>query len=220
MVHIYKFQGDYFPSVTTILGEILDEPEGLTQWKLKNLDWEKTTNRSAIIGTLVHYRILNELAPQTLELPDIPFDEIPADALKRVELSQLMWEELGLKIGHPRKVEKFAVNQEYKFAGKPDLVAPINDVYTLVDLKTSREIHDTHRLQMGGYHELLDRTTEQAMLVSLHPNERGNAHLRAHTETIARKELDAYADRFVEMTKEFHKRKLVEKLIKENGITY
>jgi hypothetical protein len=220
VVHIYKFQGDYFPSVTTILGEILDEPEGLTQWKLKNLDWEKTTNRSAIIGTLVHYRILNELAPQTLELPDIPFDEIPADALKRVELSQLMWEELDLKVGHPRKVEKFAVNQEYKFAGKPDLVAPINDVYTLVDLKTSREIHDTHKLQLGGYHELLDRTPEQAMLVSLHPNERGNAHLRAHTVVIPIKELNAYADRFVEMTKEFHKRKLVEKLIKENGITY
>jgi hypothetical protein len=217
-VHIYQKNGIFYPSVTTIIGAILEEPDGLTRWKQNNSDWEKQTNRSAIIGTLAHYRILNGLSPQLLELPDISFDDIPKDALRKVDLCEIMWDELELKIGHPRKVEKFAVNNEFKFAGKPDLVAPINDVYTLVDLKTSREIHDTHRIQMGGYHELLDRTPEQAMLVSLHPNERGNAHLRAHTETIARKDLDAYADRFVEMTKEFHRRKLTEKLMKENGV--
>ena len=219
-MHIYSENGVFYPSVTTIIGAILEEPSGLTQWKRNNADWEKQTNRSQIIGTLAHYRILNGLSPQLLELPDISFDDIPKDALRKVDLCEIMWDELELKIGHPRKVEKFAVNNEFKFAGKPDLVAPINDVYTLVDLKTSREIHDTHRIQMGGYHELLDRTPEQAMLVSLHPNERGNAHLRAHTETITRKELDAYADRFIEMTKEFHRRKLTEKLMKENNITH
>ena len=220
MVHIYQRDGVFYPSVTTIIGEMLDEPEGLTNWKLKNLDWEKQTNRSAIIGTLVHYRILNELAPQTLELPDICFEDIPKDALKRVELSQLMWEELGLKIGHPRKVEKFAVNNEFKFAGKPDLVAPINDVYTLVDLKTSREVRENHKIQMGGYSVLLERTPEQAMLVSLHPNSRGNEFMRAHTVIMPRKELDEYAERFIEMTKEFHKRGLSEKLMKENGVVH
>ena len=199
---------------------MIPEPERLSQWKINNGDWEKQTNRSAIIGTLVHYRILNELAPQALELPDINFDNVPPDALKRVELGQLMWEDLALDVGHPRKVERFAVCKQHRFAGKPDLVAPINGVYTLVDLKTSKDIHENHRLQMGGYHELLGRTPEQAMLVSLHPNERGNQFMRAHTETIPRKKLDDYADKFIELTNEFHKRGLTEKLMKENGITY
>jgi hypothetical protein len=221
VVHIYKSpEGEYFPSVTTIIGAVLEEPIGLRKWRENNADWEQQANKSAIIGTLIHYRILNGLAPNTLELPDIPFDEIPKDALHKVDLGEIMWDELNLEIGHPRRIEKFAINREFKFAGKPDLVAPVNNVYTLVDLKTSREVRENHKLQMGGYHELLDRTPEQAMLVSLHPNERGNSHLRAHTVVIPRKDLDEYADRFIEMAKEFHRRGLVEELIKKNGITH
>lgn len=220
MVHIYQRDGICYPSVTTIIHAMIEEPERLTQWKLNNGDWEKQTQRSQIIGTLVHYRILNDLAPQALELPDILFDDIPTDALKRVELGQIMWDELALDVGHPRKVERLVVCKQYKFAGKPDLVAPINGVYTLVDLKTSKEIHETHRIQMGGYHELLDRTPEQAMLVSLHPNERGNSFMRAHTETIPRKKLDDYADKFIELSEEFHRKNMTEKLMKEEGIPY
>jgi len=220
LVHIYKLDNEYYPSVTTIIGEILEEPVGLVKWKQNNVDWEKQSNRSAILGTLAHYRILNSLAPQTLETPDIPFDKLPYDTLKMVDLCQIMWDELDLEIGYPRKVEKFAINAEYRFAGKPDLVAPIKGVYTLVDLKTSREVRESHKLQMGGYSVLLEKTPERAILVSLHPHERGNAHLRAHMVVMPRRELDEYADRFIEMAKEFHKRNLAEKLIKENGITY
>ena len=218
MVHIYSFDGDFFPSVTTIIHAIVPEPERLAQWKERNADWSKQTNRAATIGTLIHYRILNELAAQTLELPDIPFDQIPADAIKRVDLGQLMFDELNLDIGHPRRIERLAVNKQYKFAGKPDLVAPINGVYTLADLKSSREFHDTHRLQMGGYHELLGRTAEQSMLISIHPNEKGNVHLRAHTEIIERDKLDGFADQFIELTREFHRQKLTEKLRKTNEV--
>jgi len=199
---------------------MIEEPERLVQWKINNRDWEKQTNKSAIIGTLVHYRILNGLAAQTLELPDISFDDIPSDAIKRIELGQIMFDDLNLEIGYPRKIEKFAISKQHKFAGKPDLEAPINGLYTLADLKTSKEIHETHRLQMGGYHELRDRIFEQAMLISIHPNERGNAFMRAHIETIPRKELDRQADIFVDLTKKFHEKKLTQKLIKENGITY
>lgn len=219
-MHIYRFEGEFYPSVTTIINEMVEEPERLIQWKINNRDWEKQTNKSQIIGTLAHYRILNSLAPQTLELPDIEFDEIPPDAIKRIELCQIMFDELGLDIGYPRRIERFSVCKQYKFAGKPDLEAPINGLYTIADLKTSREIHETHKLQMGGYHELRDRMADQSMLISIHPNERGNKFMRAHIETIPRKELNEYADRFVKMTQEFHARKLTEKLIKENGITY
>lgn len=220
MVHIYRFEGNYYPSVTTILGEMISEPERLTQWKNNNKNWKNQTGESQIIGILVHYRILNGLAPQTLETPDIDFENIPKGALQKVELGEIMWDELGLEIGYPRKVETFAVNMEHKFAGKPDLEAPIDGMYTLVDLKTSREVYESHRLQMGGYHELRGRIFDQAMLVSLHPNERGNSNLRAHTVVIPRKELDVYADKFVELAKEFHKKNMTEKLIKRENIEW
>jgi hypothetical protein len=220
VVHIYRKDGEYYPSVTTIIGEMIEEPERLTQWKNKNRDWEKKTGESQIVGTLVHYRILNELAPQTLETPDIDFENVPKDALKKVELGQIMWDELGLEVGYPRRIEQFAICRQYKFAGKPDLEAPINGIYTLVDLKTSSDIYETHKLQMGGYHELRDRVFEQAMLVSLHPNERRNSFMRAHKIIMPRKELDEYADRFVELANEFHKKNLTEKLIKEHEIEW
>lgn len=218
MVHIYEKDGVFYPSVTTVIGAILEENDGILKWRASNKDWESQMNKAAIIGTIAHYRILNELAPQPLEFPDIPFSEIPTNALNKVEMCQLLWDDLGLKIGHPRKVEKFLINHEYRFAGKMDLVAPIDGVYTLLDLKTSKEIRENHKIQAGGYHVLLDRVPEQAMLVSLHPNERGNKFMRAHTETIPRKELDEYGDRFIEMVSEFHRRGLTEKLRKTNGV--
>ena len=44
--------------------------------------------------------------------------------------------------------------------------------------------------------------------------------MRAHTVVMPRKELDEYADRFIEMAKEFHRRGLVEKLVEKNGIAH
>jgi hypothetical protein len=219
MVHIYFADGEHFPSVTTVIHAMIPEAERLSQWKEHNHDWQKQTNRAATIGTLAHFRILNSLSAQNLEIPDIPFDEIPPDATKRVDLAELMFDALDLDIGHPRRIEKLAVNKQHRFAGKPDLECPISGVYTLVDLKSSREFHQSHLLQMGGYHLLRDRVFEQSLLVSIHPNEKGNAHLRAHTRLIPRDELDKYADEFLELVTEFHKQGLTKKLHDENGTT-
>ena len=218
MVHIYFDQGQYLPSVTTIIHACMPEPERLTQWKNNNPDWSKKTDKAASIGTILHYRILNGIAEHQLELPDLDWEKIPADANKRADLAQIMWDNLNLKIEHPIKVEHLCVNHEHRFAGKFDLCATIDGIYTLLDIKSSKLFHDSHRLQMAAYYLLLDRTPDRAMLVSLHPNEAGNPHLRAHVEIIEREKLDELAEQFILLAQEFHRQKLTEKLRKEHGV--
>lgn len=194
-------------------------PEGLARWKIASgASGVAKMKASQIIGTLAHYRILNKLAPQLLDPTDFSPDDLPKDASKKVEMCEIMWDNLGLEVGYPRKIETLLYSKKYVFAGSPDLVAPISNVYTLVDLKTSKDIHESHRLQMGGYYELLGCAPEQCMLVSLHPDPYSNPHLRAHVVTITKDELEGYRERFLQLVDQFHNMCLTEKLVKENGL--
>lgn len=196
-------------------------PERLAQWKLSSgANGEAKMKASQIVGTLSHYRILNKLAPNILDPPNFSPDELPKDAARKVDTCEIMWDTLGLKIGHPRKIEKLMYSKEHIFAGTPDLVAPINDVYTLADLKTSKEIYESHFIQLGGYYELLECTPEQGMLISLHPDPYGNPHLRAHTSVLTKPDLEMYREKFLKLCVQFHEMCLTEKLIKEHGLSF
>jgi hypothetical protein len=196
-------------------------PEGLARWKISSgLAGVAKMKASQIVGTLAHYRILNKLAPQMLDPPDFSLEELPKDAFKKVEMCEIMWDTLRLNVGHPRKIEKLIYNKEHVYAGSPDLVAPVNEVYTLVDLKTSKEIYESHRLQMGGYYDLLGCAPEQCMLVSMHPDPYSNPHLRAHVVVITKDELEKYRTRFLDLVEKFHAMCLTEKLIKEHGLSF
>jgi len=220
LTHIISYAGILFPSVTTVIGNTLPVPDALAAWKLRTGKNGVETMRAAqIVGTLVHYRVLNTLSPSLLQPPEFDPDNLPKGAIEKIELAELMWSEFAanLKIGYPRHIEKLLFNREHRFCGTPDMVCPVDDIYTLVDLKTSRELHEAHRIQLGGYHELLGRTPERGMLVSIHPGY-GNHFMRAHSHIIERRELDNHADRFLELVKEFHKRNLTEKLAEEFGV--
>ena len=219
ITHIYSFSGQLYPSVTTVLSACYPVPEALAAWKLKTGAGGVEKMRAAqVVGTLSHYRILNKLSPSLLDPPEFDPDSLPKDTMELVDLAEIMFSELALDIGYPRKIERLLFSKEYRFCGTPDLCAPINGIYTLADLKTSKDLHETHKLQLGGYHELLGRTPEQGMLISIHPHTYQNKFLRAHTHIIERKDLDDYADKFLEYAKEFHGRKLTEKLAVEYGI--
>lgn len=217
MVHIYTHNGVDYPSVTTIIQYARAEPEQLTRWKEKTPNWEKQTRNSQIIGTLVHYRILNPLSASRLELPEINIEEVPSDAYTKIEIAEHMFEELNLDIGYPRMVEKFVLSEKHRYAGKVDLVAPIDGVYTLADLKTSATVQETHKLQMGGYYGALPEKPERAYLISVHPDTKKNPALRAHIVEMSRDELEGKYLEFVELVEEFHRQGLCSKLKKEHG---
>lgn len=217
MVHIYQRDGIYFPSVTTVIHATIPEPERLSSWKRNNGNWKKTVKNSSTLGTMMHFRILSKVAPQPLNPPMFSPGEIPKDATHRLELCEAMWDDLGLEIGYPRKIERMIINKEHRFAGTPDLVAPINGVYTLADLKSSKELHESYKYQLGGYYELLECTPERGMLISLSTDTYANPCLRAHTVVLTKDELEYYRREFLKLLDEFHSKNMIENLIRENG---
>lgn len=221
MVHIYKHENEFYPSVTTIISAMAPVPEALANWKLNSgAAGVKKMKDSQIIGTLAHYRILNKLSPSLLDPPDFSPSDLPKGAVTKVDMCEIMFDALELDIGYPRRIEKIAFSKEYKYAGTPDLVAPVGNVHTLVDLKTSKSIYLSHKLQLGGYYELLGSVPERGLLISINPDKYSNPHMRAHTVEITKDELESYREQFLDMAKEFHKKNMTESLIKDHELSF
>jgi len=214
-MHFYRVGSDYFPSVTTIIHAVIPESENIAVWRERNGNWKKSLAASQALGTVIHYRILNNLSTHMLELPALTMEHLDNNALMRAEIADQMWEDLNFKIGYPRRVEDFVADMEYRYAGKPDLVAPIDGVLTLVDLKSSKNIYESHKLQLGGYYHALRRNPEQGMVVSLNTDERTNPHFKAFCGMLTKEELESYADRFLELVKKFYECGYERTLIKD-----
>ena len=135
-------------------------------------------------------------------------------------MCELMFDTLDFDIGHPRRIEKLLYSKKHIYAGTPDLVAPINGVYTLADLKTSKEIYESHRLQLGGYYELLGCTPEQGLLISINPDTYTNPHMRAVTCYLTKDDLESYREQFLVLCEKFHTMDLTPELIKQHGLSF
>jgi hypothetical protein len=70
----------------------------------------------------------------------------------------------------PILVEEGMSSKKYKYGGTVDLYAKLNGKYTLIDLKTSKAIYDTHFIQLGAYKNLLEENkyiVEQVMILRI-----------------------------------------------------
>lgn len=206
----YNVDGEVYPSVTTILQKMLPEPDGIKYWKMKTPNWEEILRERATIGSMVHYRILNRLSVRTLELPDISYDLLPENLEELLDITDAMWGSFNFDIGHPRVIETIHVDRKDKYVGTPDIIAPFGKVMTLGDIKTSKDIHDTHILQMGGYYNMLKNNNvsylpERAFLISIHPFIKTNPSLTPHIVEISKKELEEKAKEFSELVRDYHR---------------
>jgi len=206
----YNVDGEVYPSVTTILHKMLPEPNGIKFWKMKNPNWEEILHERATIGSMVHYRILNRLSLRTLDLPDVHFDSLPSNLDELLDITDVMWNSLNFEIGQPRVIETIHVDRKDKYVGTPDIIAPFGKVVTLGDIKTSKDIHDTHILQMGGYYNMLKNNNvsylpERAYLISVHPFIKTNPKLRPHIVELSKKELEEKANEFADLVREYHR---------------
>lgn len=193
----------------------MPEPPAIKGWKRKHKDWEEILHYKATMGSMIHYRILNKLAVRTLELPDLTIDDIPQDVDHLYEIATHMFGELNMDIGIPRVVETLHVNKTHKYCGTPDLIAPVSGIRSLVDLKTSSDIYEGHKLQMGGYYDMIDPKPDQALLVSVHPYIETNPTLEPHivalpvedvvfNGVVMQEGLKSLRDRFVKLVKVFY----------------
>lgn len=146
----YNSKGDEIPSVTHILRII--SKRSLVDWAnymgFRHINTKKFVEDKARIGTFFHDRV--ECYFQKKEWTK-PFDCETEETVNKIFNNFMIW----AKEANPEIIaeEKEYTNEEY--GGKLDLLCSIKGVVTLVDFKTSKSIHATQFLQLGGYLNLI-----------------------------------------------------------------
>ena len=155
MGRFYIKDGIKYPSVTTII-----HFSDVSEKKFSG------TSPAAAIGSLTHYHILKKYSKTRLEPPtDMVWRLSPAEVHGRINRCLQMWHELSLNI-EPIEVECALFCDNPKFAGRLDMLANIDGILTLLDIKTGLH-YDDHILQASSYWHALDRQPERVMYVYL-----------------------------------------------------
>ena len=178
--HKYKVGDDIIPSVTKIIDNIV--PVYLTKWAANegaawfkrnaqrgwNLNDEEDVekivqgianahiviSKTALnIGRVVHGYIeeviewsLGELS----DMPEMPEDEAAVNSIqafgKWVRENDVEWV----------ATEERIYSKKYKYAGTVDAVAMIDDKFSVIDFKTSKQIYKSYKLQVYAYKQAIE----------------------------------------------------------------
>lgn len=142
------------PGVTTITG--LRHKPALVRWAnklgLQGIDTDKYVDDKAAIGTLAHALITDGLTGQTTDTSDYTANQI--DAAENSYLSYLEW--AHDKQITPIAIEQMRVSETYRFGGTPDILAVVDGVIELIDIKTGSGIYPEHWHQVAAYRKLLE----------------------------------------------------------------
>lgn len=180
--HVYTFDGDFVPGVTTPLN-VLDKP-ALVGWAagLAADHWRKAIkagrtdldeihkeskevyelNRqgAADIGTNVH-------AYAEAFFKKLPLPELLTDAAKKGVEAFHDWESKH-KI-EIMAVERLVFSKEHYYAGTCDFIAKIDGRMVIGDIKTSSGIYNNHRFQVAAYQHAIQEekqmTFEERLVV-------------------------------------------------------
>lgn len=152
---VYKNkEGKRVPGVTTITG-IMNKP-ALVGWAnnlgLEGIKVREYVDDLAQIGTLAHYMVecyINSKITRTKIEPNL--DDSTPNQIKSARVSFekfLNWEKKNDVVYV--KAEMQCISEKNQYGGMIDIVCILNDVYTLMDIKTCKAIYPDHFLQVGG----------------------------------------------------------------------
>lgn len=177
----------WLPSVSTVLDE-LPTPKGLKIWKERNdgengnPHWEDILNYKASRGTMIHYELLNQYAPEDI------YGENEASSTEQLKTSgewsryerelpfaKKAWKEIsetrGISKDSVLKVECFVTNTNLGYAGQFDLLyVDSNGNLVLSDLKTSKRVYDKHKMQLVAYERALNLDPDILEVIRIHPD--------------------------------------------------
>jgi hypothetical protein len=182
---VYKLaDGSRVPGVTTITGELGWSKDVLCKWGnkmgLAGIDTTKYVDDKAAIGTLAHAMITNELIGETTDT-----DEYSKKQIEQAENSYLSFCEWrknkNIKV---ILVERQMVSEQHRFGGCMDILAEVDNVLEIIDLKTGSGIYDEHLVQVGGGYFIL-------------AEENGFNPQRARILNIPRSEDESFAEKIV-----------------------
>lgn len=150
----YELDGEYFPSVTTILN-VYPKGFGFDQW-LKDLGHNaaEVLRRAGEQGSRVHDAIDRYLQGEEIQWDDNVYSFLEWQMINRfVEF----WTRYKPKI---IANEVSLVNRSLGYGGTIDLVCEFQGTVWLIDFKTSNGIYTTHELQLAAYERLWDHEKE------------------------------------------------------------
>lgn len=177
----------FLPSVTTVIDQ-KPEPKGLKYWKQKydgtngNEHWEDILSYKANRGTMIHYNLLNEFAPDDM------FGRNEEDSTEQLKLdgnweryrdelgfAEDAWKEIkeirGISAENVLDVECFVTNTGIGYAGQFDMLyIDIDGNLVLSDLKTSKRVYDKHQMQLIAYDNALSLDIDILEVVRIHPD--------------------------------------------------
>jgi len=207
-IRYYVTDEGKFPSVTSIIHEMLSEPDELKAWRITTPNWKSLLKRYKYEGEFIHYRVLNRYAIRTLEPPEIdPSLLDDEEFITAVETGELMWDELELNI-NPIMVEEVLINRKHRYAGRVDMIAEIDGQTVVIDLKRHFEpARKQFLLQIGAYaHAYGLDEVDKGMVVSLCPDRDRNPNLEAKVVEINKEELSWFASEFLTLVREFYEK--------------
>lgn len=153
--------GKRVPGTTTITG-VMDKSRYLVPWAnglgLEGIESDKYVDSLATAGTLAHYLVECDLVGETPD-PEYMREFSPID-IDRAETSMLKY--LDWRKGKSIEVigiELQLVSERYQFGGTLDILARVDGVLTLIDIKTCKGLYgaeDEKWTQVGGYDVLAE----------------------------------------------------------------
>jgi hypothetical protein len=199
--------GSKYPSVTTILKAYAPKQKAIKKFEQRPGAIEYR-DRQGLLGSLVHHRILNNIAIRDLEPPgfDMNLAANYGGLDTDIELCEIMWEQAQEKFDlHPGPtpyVEEPVRHTGYGYAGRFDLL--LSDEKTMVDLKVSPQVYDSYKMQIAAYITACSAmpnnpNPERGAIVCLHPHEKKNPHLSPTAEVVEADNLDYWFDKFTQV---------------------
>lgn len=175
--------GALVPGVTTVLN-VLAKP-ALVGWAnrlgLKGYDVRSYVDELARIGTLAHAMVMADLTQTDCDTSENSAHEI--DRAENALLSYYNWKQ-GKSI-EPILIEVPLVSESHRYGGTPDIVAVVDGMVTLVDVKTSRALYPEHAYQLAAYRHLveahLDRELGDARILRIGRTENEGFEERVYT---------------------------------------
>ena len=175
--HWYSVDGDYVPSVTTILN-VISKP-ALVPWAVKmGAEWFRDNRKDYLKGDIKlddmvkgikgAYRKKSQDALNIGEevhawceqaikfklgvgtMPSMPDNEVVRESIENFR----DWtKENDVKwLSSEEKI----YNRKYKYAGTVDAIAEVNGVFGVIDFKTSKRLYDEYDLQVSAYGETIE----------------------------------------------------------------
>lgn len=154
--------------VTTITG-LLAKPQ-LIPWAnrmgLNGIDTTKFVDDKASIGTLAHQMVQDHLLKVDTDVSDYSPKQV--SQAENSVLSYFEWEK-----NHtikPILIEEKMVSELHQYGGQLDIYAYLDDIPTLIDLKTGSGIYPEMGVQLSAYRQLLiegGHDIEQCMILNI-----------------------------------------------------